>query len=504
MTLRTPFAPAVLLLAVAAPGLAQVAAPPPRTASGLDRPIGVQEAAEVRAPEGVFLVKPYLQWGPSPSPSPTEAGSLRWQTDDRDADWAVEVQTAEGGPWRAVEAPASRRVAVPTIRPHRIYESALKGPGEGSAFRYRVVKDGIPVFSARTRARKPAGEPRRVVVFGDCAAGTPEQKAIAYQTFVARPDLVVIAGDVVYSRGRISEYREKFWPVYNAEVASPTTGAPLLRSTMVVAGPGNHDIGTRDLAAYPDGLAYFLNWSQPRNGPFGTVGRPNTPTLEGPEANRKAFLEAAGPAYPRMANFSFDDGETHWTVLDANPYVDWSDATLRDWIERDLAAASGATWRFVTFHQPGFHSSRKHFGEQETRVLAPLFELGRVDLVFNGHVHNYQRSFPLRFAPSPGSAAAAQAGGGSRKVEGEWRLDRAFDGRTRTRPEGVIYLVTGGGGAHLYDPEQQDEPASWQPFTHKFISKVHSFTVVDIDGPRLTVRQVSDRGEELDRFVLDR
>ena len=66
----------------------------------------------------------------------------------------------------------------------------------------------------------------------------------------------------------------------------------------------------------------------------------------------------------------------------------------------------------------------------------------------------------------------------------------------------MIYLVTGGGGASLYNPEQQDDPSTWKEFTHKFVSKVHSLTIAEVDGPKLTVRQVSIRGEELDRFVV--
>ena len=35
------------------------------------------------------------------------------------------------------------------------------------------------------------------------------------------------------------------------------------------------------------------------------------------------------------------------------------------------------------------------------RVIAPILEANHVDIVFSGHVHNYQRSFPLTFAPKP-------------------------------------------------------------------------------------------------------
>ena len=81
-------------------------------------------------------------------------------------------------------------------------------------------------------------------------------------------------------------------------------------------------------------------------------------------------------------------------------------------------------------------------------------------------------------------------------------LDKTFNGQTDTTPEGVIYVVTGAGGQHLYNPEQQDDPASWQEFTFKHISKVHSLTVADVDGSTLTVRQLTPDGDEVDRFVV--
>jgi hypothetical protein len=96
----------------------------------------------------------------------------------------------------------------------------------------------------------------------------------------------------------------------------------------------------------------------PLNGPFLTSGSEHTPKLEGPLKNQEAFLDAAGSAFPRMANFSFDYGNAHWLVLDSNPYADWTASELREWVERDLASARNATWRFVAFHHPGFKGIR--------------------------------------------------------------------------------------------------------------------------------------------------
>jgi predicted phosphohydrolase len=44
---------------------------------------------------------------------------------------------------------------------------------------------------------------------------------------------------------------------------------------------------------------------------------------------------------------------------------------------------------FVTFHHPPFNSSNAHFGDQHMRLLADVFEAGKVDVVLSGHVHNY-------------------------------------------------------------------------------------------------------------------
>jgi Calcineurin-like phosphoesterase len=457
-----------------------------------------------KAPEAPFLAYPYLQPGHTQAPGKLV---LLWHAPDSDAAWAVEYRPGTGRSWQAAPAPSSSRVAVAGIEPHRVYHVSLKGLPPGEGFSYRVSKDGTVVFQAEARAPKSADQPHRIVVFGDCGANTPEQTAIAYRTFLEKPDLVMITGDIVYGKGLVSEYRENYWPIYNADKASPSEGAPLMRSTLFVASPGNHDIASRDLGKTPDGLAYYYYWFQPLNGPIGKEGGSLVAPIVGPEANKKAFLEAAGRSFPRMANFSFDYGNVHWTILDANATVDWTDRELQQWVASDLAAAQKAKWRFVNFHQPGFSSSKTHFDEQYMRIMAPTFEAGKVDLVFNGHVHNYQRSYPLRFEPSVANYAAPVVGkdgklAKNRHVDGKFTFDKSYNGQSATSPEGVIYIVSGAGGQHLYDPEQQDDPASWQPFTYKHISKVHTLTVVDVDGSTATVRQLTADGVEVDRFVV--
>ena len=465
-------------------------------------PLLLAAAPAPRPSEGEFVVKPYLQVGRSPAPDRLQ---VLWHAHDGDVNWTVEHRDTPASPWIKADAVSSRRVAPAGTEPHRVFSASLTGLKPGGQFSYRVAKGAEVVFTSEARAPKAPGQPFRFVAFGDCGAGTAEQKPLAHRAYLSKPDLVVVPGDIVYEQGLISDYRDKFWPIYNAETARDA-GVPLLRSTPFIAAPGNHDTDYRNLDGNPDALAYFLYWDQPRNGPIGKEGGPIVPPLIASEANRKAFVEGAGDAYPGMANFSLNYGDVHWTVIDSNNYVDWTDKALKEWVAKDLADAQDARWRFVVFHHPGFNSAREHFEQQQMRLLAPIFEAGKVDIVFNGHVHNYQRSFPMTFVPDKQGTQLIGGRDGKtlrgRVVTGRWTLDKTFNGQTDTTPQGVIYVVTGAGGQHLYNPEQNDDPDSWQKFTDKFLSKVHTLTVADVDGRNLTVRQVTADGKELDRFTI--
>lgn len=450
----------------------------------------------------LFVARPYLQIGRNPS---AQSLQLLWQTPIESATWSVEYRLNDRAAWTKAATPSITDVAVAGIQPHRIYQANLTGLKPGHTFQYRVIKEGKPVFSAEGKAGPAANQPYRFVAFGDIGAETPIQKRLATRAFLEKPDFVVVTGDIVYERGLISEYQSKFWPIYNADQPD-SSGAPLLRRVPMITAPGNHDTETRDLDKYPDALAYYYYWNQPLNGPLGTEGGPLVPAMAASATNRDAFLKAAGEAFPKMSNYSFDYGNAHWLVLDSNPYVDFTDKGLSDWIAADLAKAKDAAWRFVLFHHPGFNSAREHFEQQQMRLLSPVFEAGNVDVVFNGHVHNYQRSYPLRFVPDRKGVLLVASMGSTkargRVVNGQWTLDKSFDGKTHTRPNGIIYLVTGAGGQTLYNPEQNNDPDSWQKFTKTFFSNVHSLTVADVDGKTLTIRQVTADGKELDSFTI--
>jgi hypothetical protein len=448
-----------------------------------------------------FLQKPYLQLGDRPRNLDREGVTVLWHAPDQDGNWSAEVRSEGESSWRQSGAPQVRRIDVRGVQPHRVYSAELTGLAPGRKFTYRILMDGKPVFEASATARRPAGQPHTLAVMGDIAQDSDGQRAIAWQLAQAKPEYLVQVGDIVYARGLVSEYYKKYFPAMNADEPQASKGGPILRSMVSLGIPGNHDMSAKmDLGAQPEALAYFYYLSMPLNGPLSRSAEGNYPELKGGDDVMKAFY-AAAPGFPQMAMYSFDYGDAHWTMLDSNSYVDWTEPKLREWVRNDLRSAKGAKWRFVGLHHPPFQSSRNHFGDQWMRVLADIFQEEGVDIVFSGHVHNYQRTHPLKFTIKPEDAQSPMKRG---KIDGTWTLDKNYDGAAKTRPDGIIWIVTGAGGAGLYNKEQEGDRQSWQEFTLRFVSTIHSFTLVDVSPDRVTVRQVDANGKEIDRFALTR
>ncbi|MBS1716646.1 MAG: metallophosphoesterase [Armatimonadetes bacterium] len=427
---------------------------------------------------GVFIEEPYLNIGSAPNDGVIRLAVL-WHAPDAEANWEVRYR-ANGHSLSAT--PTYRVVEAGTIPAHRVYNCLMEGFAPGEAAAYEVYKDGQRVFQAVGRAPKVTSQPFKFLVFGDCGRGRPDQKALAKQAVAEKPDFVALVGDLVYTHGSVNEYRSNFFPYYN------TSDIPLMRSVPCIGMSGNHDTGNPSLSSYPTGLAFYYYWSQPLNGPT-----PMGPRVSGSGAQLDAFRKGAGPNYPGGANFSFDYGNSHWTVLDSNPYNNWKNPELRAWLESDLKASSSATWKFVAFHHPPFHSSHAHQMDRFMRSVVDLIEKYHVDVVWCGHVHNYQRSFPMHVGK----------GFLTNVNTDDWQLDRSYDGKGANRPNGTIYIVDGAGGAEIYNPEQENDPSSWQPFTTRYICK-YSFTSVSINGNRFTARQIAKDGRELDSFIIQK
>src|SRR6185503_11028350 len=89
----------------------------------------------------------------------------------------------------------------------------------------------------------------------------------------------------------------------------------------------------------------------------------------------------------------------------------------------------------------------------------PIFDAHKVDIVFSGHDHLYERSRPIRGLT------------GTDPVLAEATMDDAAP----VAESGTIYVVTGGAGAPLYDIDAS--------CNHTFVTeKTRNYAIVELDG----------------------
>lgn len=141
--------------------------------------------------------------------------------------------------------------------------------------------------------------------------------------------------------------------------------------------------------------------------------------------------------------YSFDQGNSHFIVLN-NAFRESFDARQFRWLKKDLAGTSQANI-FVFMHKPTFDPSKLYAdyimsGRKVTEELMALFTKYRVKYVFAGHLHGYARA----------------------------------------ERDGVVYIVTAGGGAPLYLPRD--------------FGGFHHYVKITVDGEKITEQVVKIDG----------
>ena len=173
--------------------------------------------------------------------------------------------------------------------------------------------------------------------------------------------------------------------------------------------------------------------------------------------------------------YSYSYGNTDFFVLDTN--------TLRDltpkgeqykWLDKALAAST-AKWKVCYHHHPAYSSDDDDFGNSwkgkttsgdlRVRNLVTLYEKYKVDVVLNGHVHVYERTWPIR--------------GG--KVD---------------QKDGIVYVTSGGGGGRLEN--FAPTPAF---FKRQFRSDYH-YCYVTVQNGTFDLTAFDQEGRQFDHFTL--
>ena len=177
-------------------------------------------------------------------------------------------------------------------------------------------------------------------------------------------------------------------------------------------------------------------------------------------------------------------------------------------MDRDDLGSTKADWKFVVYHHPAFNVGAEHYREQHMRVLSPLHEELSVDLVLSGHEHTYQRTKPSKFLPRDVSKASL-INRKDRRTAGEFRIDRRFDGKAITKPEGILYIITGAGGKYPYDsgytknsPSGLDPKILMLPMWIIFCLTAIRTHLFDVDSDVLLMRQLDECGQEIDHLQI--
>ncbi len=91
--------------------------------------------------------------------------------------------------------------------------------------------------------------------------------------------------------------------------------------------------------------------------------------------------------------YSFEFGNAVFICLDSQSP---SNTTQYNWLINTLTDNSDKTWKFVWFHKP-FYTSPSHTTDMHSywNTWWKAFDDYGVDVVFNGHTHNYQRTKPI-------------------------------------------------------------------------------------------------------------
>ncbi|GAB4833397.1 Purple acid phosphatase 22 [Ancistrocladus abbreviatus] len=225
------------------------------------------------------------------------------------------------------------------------------GPLEPSTtYYYRCSKAG-PEFSFRT---PPASLPIEFAIVGDL--GQTEWTASTLKHVSEKDyDVFLLPGDLSYA-----DTQQPLWDSFGRLVEPYASQRPWMVTE------GNHEIETFPIF-YPKGfISYNARWRMP--------------------------YEESGST--SNLYYSFDVAKTHIIMLGS--YTDYEKGSDQyKWLLSDLANInrSKTPWVFVQLHAPWYNSNAAHKGEGEgmRKAMEELLYNARVDAIFAGHVHAYER-----------------------------------------------------------------------------------------------------------------
>ncbi len=372
-------------------------------------------------PEHRWVVHPYLQMATS------DSIIVRWETSRPSTSvvrFAEEVQ---------FEGPEEERRPIFSLDRResdevKLHELKLDGLQPDRAYYYQVEsQDDLgrvltsPILSFQTAPGK--GVPYAFCVISD-TQGNPEVSGkIAQHAWALRPNFLLHPGDLVSTGGDKRQWVEEFF----------ASMKPLLERVPFYPVLGNHEQDAR----------YYYD-----------------------------YVSLPEPEY----HYTFEYGNAQFFIIDSNRKVERDSEQYR-WLDEALGD-SRALWKIVSYHHPAYSSDENDYGDtwtgpstqgdSRTRELVTLFDYHGVDIVWSGHIHSYERTWPLR------------------------------EGKAVDAGRGTLYMVTGGGGGPL------ETPGPIRPWFQNNVRRGHHFSFVSVNGRTLEIKSFDEEGHLFDFLKVEK
>ena len=357
-----------------------------------------QAEAQPQPEKFEVLVEPYLQFGTQTSMT------VMWHTTQEATSVVHYGETAECDMRAEADASSIHEVRLENLDPDTQYFYRVESSTPAN-LRYES-----PVASFRTAVREET--PFAFAVISDTQGNPTVSRQLAELAWGQRPSFTLHIGDLVSTGRNHDHWLEHFFPGMR----------PLINYVPFYPVLGNHEQNAQ----------YYYN-----------------------------YVSLPSPEY----YYTFKYGNAQFFMLDTNQKVDPNSLQYR-WLEEELAK-SESQWKIVCHHHPPFSSdendygnlwktNRGSLGDLRARKLVPLYEKYGVDIVWNGHIHSYERTWPIR-------------------EEKAVETDAPF------------YMITGGGGGGL------ETPAPTRPYFQNNVRYGHHYVMVHVNGGTL----------ELKAFTLD-
>lgn len=300
-----------------------------------------------------------------------------------------------------------------------IHHATLTGLEPLTTYYYQVGDVAADVWSdVRSFTTLPAPgslkDPFSFAVIGDLGQTSDSKTTIMQMAQDKEVRMVVCVGDMAYA-----DTNQTLWGSYGEYVQNISSRIPFM------VGPGNHEIESDSKTGF-NFVPYEHRYNMPAVGPPimksspGQVGCVH-PAQDGQvDCTPSAFMSTYdfGNSF-----FSYDMANVH--VITLNPYTHSDlDSPQGKWVASELASfnRSKTQWLIVSMHCPWYNSNTFHQNEAQAVAMKAnmesLFLSSAVDVVITGHVHAYERVYPVAHGETTPSGITYLGVGASGNREG--------------------------------------------------------------------------------------